>query len=87
MAKHAAITVRLPVDLKQRLSRRARREKRSLSAQVEYELVRALAEEATEGNRARKPSAGRYAGTPVPTDADFAEVRALLWGRLGRRNG
>jgi len=87
MVKDAAITVRIPADLKRRLAQRARRERRSLSAQVEFELTRSLAGEATGERRARRPSAGRFAGTPVPTEADFAEVRSLLWGRLGRRDG
>lgn len=85
MGKEATITVRLPAQLRSRLAARARREKRSLSAQVEHELERALANEPD----ARKPRGkfqGRYLGSRVPTEADLREVRALLWGRLGNRD-
>lgn len=84
MPKGAAVTVRIPMMLRERLEARARRERRSLSAQVEYELAKALQSEAIAAPP-RVRSMGRYAGGPVPTDSDFAEVRAMLWGRLGRR--
>ena len=83
MAKQAAITVRVPAALRRRLEAKAKRERRSLSAQVEHELTQALAGEG--GGQPAKTGSflGRYEGGPVPTDADFREVRAMLWGRLG----
>ncbi len=82
MARDAAITVRLPLDLKRRLEERAELERRSISAQVVYELERAVAAERIPG---RGSAMGLFAGARLPSDEDLAEVRALLWGRLGRR--
>jgi hypothetical protein len=84
MAKDAAITVRLPLELKRRLEDRAERERRSISAQVLYELERAVD---AEPSRGRASAVGLFAGARVPSDDDLAEVRTLLWDRLGRRNG
>lgn len=82
MARQAAITVRVPAALRRRLEAKAKRERRSLSAQVEHELTRALANDGS-GQPAKAGSfLGRYEGGPVPTDADFREVRDSLWGRL-----
>jgi hypothetical protein len=82
MAKDAAITIRVPADLKQRLQARARRERRSLSAQALIELQSALAAESVL-MPTRGRLLGRHAGTRVPTDREIAEVRLRLWGRLG----
>jgi plasmid stability protein len=87
MVKSAAVTVRLPIDLKRRLAARAQRERRSVSAQIVAELSHAL-----EGERQSigpAPSVlGMFAGSRLPADRDFEEVRALLWGKLGgRRRG
>jgi hypothetical protein len=82
--KNAAITVRLPELLKRRLAARAQRERRSLSAQVEYELERAVRDEPA--GRPGSRFLGKYEGTRIPSEKDFAEVRALLWGRLADRS-
>ena len=86
MAKSAAVTVRLPIELKRRLAARAQRERRSVSAQIVAELSQAL-----EGERQRVgptgSALGMFAGSRIPTDRDFAEIRALLWGKLGGRRG
>jgi hypothetical protein len=83
MAKNAAITVRVPLVLKRRLEARAKRERRSISAQVQLELERAVGEESSP---ARRPALGMFEGSGVPTDEDLREVRSLLFGRLGRRD-
>ena len=82
MAKDAAVTVRLPAALKQQLRLRAQRERRSLSAEIARVLERSVAAEPAGGPGRLL---GLYEGMAVPTGAHFAEVRALLWGRLGRR--
>jgi hypothetical protein len=81
MAKDAAVTVRLPGDLKRRIVQRARRERRSLSAQMVHELERAISDEpaSTPGRLL-----GRFRDGPIPSAEDFREVRTLLWGRLPR---
>ena len=86
MKMNAALTVRLPLAVKQRINARAKRERRSLSAQVVCELERATRDEPVEPQRPGK-FLGRFPGGRVPNDTDFAEVRATLWGRLGRRDG
>jgi plasmid stability protein len=84
MAKDSAITVRLPASLKRELRARARRERRSLSAQITACLEREVAN--TEGGSSRKGKLlGLFAGTPVPSERDFARVRRMLWGSLGRK--
>jgi hypothetical protein len=86
MAKEAAITVRVPVALKARLAARAKRERRSLSAQVVHELEAALGTESVPGAEGEQAAVlGLFDGARLPTERDFAEVRALLWGPLGRR--
>jgi len=82
--KEAVVTVRLPTTLKRRIEARATRERRSLSAQVVWELERALAAEPVKGAR---PALGMFPEGPLPTERDFAEVRTLLWGKLARRHG
>jgi plasmid stability protein len=84
MAKEAALTVRVPTDLKRRLAARARRERRSVSAQVVHELEQALANEQAE--RTGRSVLGMFEGVRVPTEKDFAYVRALLWGTVGKRH-
>lgn len=86
MAKDAAITVRVPLELKRRLARRARREHRSISAQVQHELERAVAQEPGE-TTACKPAVGTFNGSRVPSEEDFREVRRALWGGLGQGDG
>ena len=84
MAKDTAITVRLPLGVKRELVERARKEHRSLSGQVLHELGRALAAGPPPKPRRRGKLLGRFAGYGVPSEKDFADVRAALWGRLPR---
>ncbi len=84
MAKDAAVTIRIPAALKRGLQARARRERRSLSAQITACLEREVASTEPEGARKGK-LLGRFAGTPVPTERDFARVRRMLWGSLGSK--
>ena len=37
------------------------------------------------GARAHRPMMGKFAGTRVPTEEDFAAVRRTLWGRMPRK--
>jgi hypothetical protein len=87
MPNNAAVTVRLPKDLKRRLAARAQRERRSVSAQIVAELARSLEDESREIVLPVRSVLGMFAGSRIPQDRDFAEVRALLWGRLGARDG
>lgn len=84
MSKSAAITVRLPPALKRRLEARAKSEHRSVSAQLVADLER-VSDERPTGADAKGRFLGIFAGTAVPSDRDIAEVRRLLWGKLGRR--
>jgi len=86
MAKDLAITVRVPQQLKRRLAQRAKRERRSLSAQVVYELERAVARELDVPDRL-EPALGMYAGARLPGEEDFADVRQMLWQRLEGQDG
>ena len=85
MAKDAAITVRVPQELKRRLAARAKRERRSISAQVLFELERAVATE--EDRPAERPALGMFEGARLPSDADIREARSALWGRLSKSGG
>lgn len=85
--KNAAVTVRLPQELKRRLAARAQRERRSVSAQIVAELARSLESETAASKGPTKSVLGMFAGSRLPNDRDFAEVRALLWGKLGTRRG
>lgn len=85
MGKSAAITIRVPDALKRRLEERARREHRSLSAQVLCDLESAARAPAASDSKGR--FLGLFDGGKVPTDEEIAEVRALLWGRLADRGG
>jgi hypothetical protein len=82
MANDATVTVRIPAVLKRRLEARARARHRSLSAQVLHDLTALADAQPTAAARGR--FLGRFAGTPLPTDAEILEVRARLWSRLGR---
>lgn len=83
MSKDATITVRVPRELKRQLARRAGLEHRSISAQVLHELERAIARE--ESGEARSPALGLFNAVRLPSEEDFREVRAALWGRVGAR--
>jgi len=84
MPKDAAVTVRIPLDLKRRLEAHARREKRSLSAQIMTCLEREVGDESPLPRRKGR-LLGLYEGTPVPTDRDFVTARRSLWNSLGSR--
>jgi predicted DNA-binding protein len=82
--KNAAVTLRLPDSLKRRLAERAKRQHRSLSAQLVHDLETSLGEGEPQSLAGR--FLGLYAGSRLPTDEDIKEVRSLLWGRLGSRS-
>ena len=86
MAKDAVVTVRIPLGLKRRLEAVARRERRSLSAQITAMLEGDPGDEVVQTEPGGR-LLGRYEGTPLPSDEDIVEVRRLLWGTLGRRSG
>jgi predicted transcriptional regulator len=77
MAKTAAVSVRIPAELKASLEARAKRLRRSLSAQITHDLEQLAAAESV-GTKGRK-LLGRYAGTKVPTEAELKAVRRQLW--------
>jgi hypothetical protein len=86
--KNAAITIRIPKSLKRSLEIRAEKQHRSLSAQVVADLETILNESPLE--EAGGKFLGLFAGTPLPSDEDIKEARALLWGRIAshqERNG
>ena len=85
MAKDAAITVRIPLGLKRRLESLARRERRSLSAQVATCLEESLEAEPHEPDTDPVRILGMLEGARVPTEAELTEVRRLLWGSLTGR--
>jgi len=80
MGKDSAITIRVPASLKKQLARRARRQRRSLSAQVTFDLEQLVAQDA----EARDGGSflGKYEGTRLPSEESIREIRSLLWGRL-----
>jgi hypothetical protein len=78
--KNAAITIRIPANLKRSLEMRAAKQHRSLSAQVVADLESIL--DKSHDNETGGKFLGLFAGTPLPTDDDIKEARALLWGRL-----
>ena len=82
MAKDAAVMVRLPQSLKGALEAQARREHRSLSAQIAAYLERGVAEEPVVADASGR-LLGLFEGGPLPSDADFTRARRLLWGSLG----
>lgn len=88
--KDAVVTVRLPSALRSRIQRLARKEGRSLSAQVERLVEAGLDEAAAPGPRLRpRPRAlsGLFAGGGVPTLDDFRDARATFSRSLDRRTG
>jgi predicted transcriptional regulator len=79
--RNAALSIRIPIELKRRLEQRAERERRSLSKQIMFDLEAITRNEVAPG-RTRARLLGRYRGGKVPTDADIREVRDTLWARL-----
>jgi len=84
MRKDAAITLRIPADLKRRLEGAARKGRRSLSAEIAQRLESTVGGEPSRERPAR-PMMGMFSGTKVPSDADFAAVRRILWGSMPRK--
>ncbi len=89
MTKTAAVTVtvnvQIPSALEERLAKRAKREHRSISAQVLYELERAVGQEPDIA--AKIAALGMFKGSRVPSQDDLDEIRSTLWERLGQRDG
>ncbi len=83
MIRNSTITLRLDASLKRRLAARARRMRRSLSAQVIHDLESLISGSPSEG--ASGKFVGLYQSSRIPTEAEIAEVRQLVWGNLGRR--
>ena len=83
MAKDAAVMVRLPQSLKGALE--ARREHRSLSAQIAAYLERGVAGEPVVADASGR-LLGLFEGGPLPSDADFTRARRLLWVLSGREH-
>jgi hypothetical protein len=83
MGKEAAITVRIPLNLKHELETRARNERRSLSSQIATYLERSIETDTAFTSRAPGRLIGLYSGAKVPTDGDFALARRKLWASLG----
>jgi len=84
MRKDAAITLRIPADLKRQLEGEARKARRSLSAEIAQRLESTVAGKESKARSAR-PMMGKFSGTKVPSDADFTAVRRLLWGSMPRK--
>ena len=84
--KDAVVTVRMRSALRRRIESAARKEGRSLSAQIER-LVEAGLEAPDRGTPAPRALSGLFAGGRVPALEDFAEVRRELSTALGRRSG
>lgn len=85
--KNAVVTVRLRSVTKRRVASLARREGRSLSAQIER-LVEAGLSGTTGTTTTRtvpRSLAGIFAGAAVPTLKDFREVRAEMSRSLLKR--
>ncbi len=78
--KDAVVTVRLPSALRRRIQGVARKEGRSLSAQIERLVEAGLAAAGQETLASPSPPAlsGLFAGGRVPTLADFKDVRASI---------
>jgi len=85
VAKKASVTVHKPTRLRKSLEVRARGKKRSLSAQVEHELPRAIAIEREPRRVKTGTLLGRFSDALVPSDEDIDEIRALMWTRLRMR--
>jgi hypothetical protein len=80
MSKESAITIRVPTSLKKKLEVRARNQRRSLSAQVVFDLENLT----TMDSKVREGGSflGKHGGLNLPSEEDIREVRSLLWGRL-----
>jgi hypothetical protein len=85
--KDAVVTVRLPRAKRRRLEELAHQEGRSLSAQIERLLDRALAPDLRPVGSPRGPRrlSGVLRGGATPSLSDFQEVRRSLSSALDRR--
>jgi hypothetical protein len=81
MNRDATITLRISASLKRRLEARARKMRRSLSSQVVHDLEVLMEGMTAEG--APGKFLGLYQGSRIPTDAEIAEVRSVMWRALG----
>lgn len=84
VGKDASISIRLSAPLKRELQARARRARRSLTAQITACLEREVAN-AKGASAGKGKLLGLFAGTRVPSDRDFALVRRMLWGSPRRK--
>jgi hypothetical protein len=91
VAKHEAITVRLPLAVRRELERRARVAGRSVSSQIVHELRGLLGASHARSGRSTVPALGRFiagdgVNSEIPTEGDFQDVRSRLWGSLAARS-
>jgi hypothetical protein len=85
MKRDSAVTIRLPSALKRELLARARRERRSLSAQITAYLEREVAQRAARRGRGGK-LLGLYEGARLPSDAEFAKDALVAESGLVERH-
>jgi predicted transcriptional regulator len=85
--KDAALTIRLPGEVRRRIEALARREGRSLSGQAERLLEAALAASSPpeRAPRGLRSLAGVLAGARTPSLQEFRQVRSDLSRALDRR--
>jgi hypothetical protein len=83
--KDAIITVRLPRVTRRRLEKLARRERRSLSQQVERLIEQGMAGKPAAAPRGARSLTGILRAGRVPSLADFRKVRAELSTSLAGR--
>ncbi|MBN1959943.1 MAG: hypothetical protein JW841_03280 [Deltaproteobacteria bacterium] len=81
MSKNAAISIRLPADIKASLVARAHAQHRSLSAQITHDLE--IAANNDPGIKASHSCRflGRFPSNTIVSDDDIALVRSMLWRR------
>jgi hypothetical protein len=90
MTKDAVVTVRMRSALRRQIEGVARKEGRSLSAQIERLVEAGLETSESRGTLPkRRPQAlsGLFAGARVPTIEDFRSVRSEISQSLRRRTG
>lgn len=88
--KDAVVTVRLRSALRRRIEGVARKEGRSLSAQIERLVEAGLEAGSSHGAAAVRPRqalSGSFAGSRVPALEDFKDVRTAISSSLRRRTG
>ena len=80
MICNSTIMLRIPARLRRRLEVHARKLRRSLSSQVVHDLEKLMEEVPPEGSPGK--FLGLYQGSRIPTDAEIAETRSVMWGSL-----